>query len=116
MGDFQREDVQREDVQRINNPDLEDEYGEPSGLAWSTRNAPDTRYPDNLVISPKSNYTPQAVDKYADENLNNTPPKKSFLSWFGMGGKKSRKSRKSRKSKKSKKSKKTRKTRRRRRM
>jgi hypothetical protein len=112
MGDFQREDVQR-----INNPDLEDEYGEPSGLAWRTRNAPDTRYPDNLVISPKSNYTPQAVDKYADENLNNTPPvKKGWFSYFGVGGKKSRKSRKSRKSKKSKKSKKSRKTRRRRRM
>uniref|UniRef100_A0A6C0HAC4 Uncharacterized protein n=1 Tax=viral metagenome TaxID=1070528 RepID=A0A6C0HAC4_9ZZZZ len=105
MGDFQREDVQR-----INNPDLEDEYGEPSGLAWRTRNAPDTRYPDNLVISPKSNYTPQAVDKYADENLNNKIPKKSMFSgWFGMGGKKFRKSKKSRKSRKS------RKTRRRRR-
>jgi hypothetical protein len=109
MGDFQREDVQR-----INNPDLEDEYGEPSGLAWRTRNAAHTKYPDNLVISPKSNYTPQAVEKYADKYINNTTPQKSMFSGlFGTGGKKSKKSRKSKKSKKSRKSRKTRRRRRR---
>jgi hypothetical protein len=103
-------DFQRENIQRINNPDLEDEYGNPLGLGSRTRNAAETQRPDKLVISPNSNYTPQAVNEYANKYINNKTPKTSIFSGlFSTGGKKSKKSRKSKKSKKS------RKTRRRRR-
>ena len=99
------------DVQRIYNPELEDEnYNQPGGLAWRTINAPETRYPENPIISPKNKY-PNAVDEYANK-LNETPTKKGIFSFLGFGGKKSRKSRKSRKSKKSRKSRKTRRRRR----
>ena len=107
-------------VQRNNNPIVDEEFyeevdeelgEEPSGSGLRMPAPLPTRTPITnsppVVITDKNRFPrPEEI----------SPPKKSFLSWFGMGGKKSRKSRKSRKSKKSKKSRKSRKTRRRRRM
>jgi hypothetical protein len=83
-----------EDVQRIYNPELDEEQGP---LARDMKNLQSTRpAPPGIIPS------------------ENTPPvKKGWLSYFGVGGKKSRKSRKSKKSRKSRKSRKTRRRRRR---